>query len=882
VKDYQAEYERWLNNTNPTKEAEEIVRHALESDPSRPVQGRFGNSTVRFTSIKNCCTVDNESRTYELARSITHEHDDDVIRYTGQPPAIKVSYTTPEGKKKSYMQTADFFVLRFDSAGWEEVKPEKQLLMLAEKFPERWHKDEQGKWHFVPGEEYAAQYGLFYKVISSADLNQIYVRNMNWLADFYLSDHEVDRDVCEGIIDQVAKEPGIKLEKLLRLFKPSDIYRLIALGTIYVDLYVEPLPEPERVHVFVDQTFARAYASISRGITNAVAPAYFDIEVGNMVMWGGKSYVINNDGVDEVKLMNRQNKEAALPRKDFEQKIVNGEITGIKTASVDSCKSDALKVLEGASKNGLADANRIYEEIKPFLNGKSAKEALNPRTIRDYISRYNTAEFMLGCGYLGLITHKEKRGNRTPRLPLRSRELAEQVIDEFFEASKAPPRISAHGRLEDKCKTEKIPAPSYGMFCRMIRNRSLYMQILKRFGRRAAYLYEPRYFEVTQGMPVNGDMPFQVVHIDHTELDIEIVDSKTGRNLGRPWVTFMMDAFSRHVLAFHLTFDSPSSASVMAVIRECVRRFNRLPQFLVVDGGKEFRSIYFETLLARFQVTKITRPPAKPRFGAVLERIFGTMNTAFLYRLTANTQIMKNVRQVTKQNNPSNHAIWTLEKLHERLMQWAYEIYDTIDHPELCRSPREAFEVGMWQAGEDERLNRVIMYDEEFVNSTYLNTRQGAAKVQPRQGVKIKGTYYWHQSLNDPKIVGTKVEVRYDPSDIGHAYAFVNGIWLECFSRYYSKLHGKTEKEIRFASDEQRKRSGLVNRKYHHTPEQMVDFMKTLDEDEVELRRAKESRKVLNRANSETDVQQKDAPDDMGQDEPISQEDQEPEVYGGF
>jgi hypothetical protein len=43
-----------------------------------------------------------------------------------------------------------------------------------------------------------------------------------------------------------------------------------------------------------------------------------------------------------------------------------------------------------------------------------------------------------------------------------------------------------------------------------------------------------------------------------------------------------------------------------------------------MDGGKEFESIYFETLLARCEVTKKTRPPAKARFGSTCERIFGT------------------------------------------------------------------------------------------------------------------------------------------------------------------------------------------------------------------------------------------------------------------
>jgi len=37
----------------------------------------------------------------------------------------------------------------------------------------------------------------------------------------------------------------------------------------------------------------------------------------------------------------------------------------------------------------------------------------------------------------------------------------------------------------------------------------------------------------------------------------------------------------------------------------------------------------FETLLARYECAKKTRPPAQPRFGSVCERLFGTTNTQY-------------------------------------------------------------------------------------------------------------------------------------------------------------------------------------------------------------------------------------------------------------
>ncbi len=48
------------------------------------------------------------------------------------------------------------------------------------------------------------------------------------------------------------------------------------------------------------------------------------------------------------------------------------------------------------------------------------------------------------------------------------------------------------------------------------------------------------------------------------------------------------------ILAPYLTFDPPSYRSTMMVLRECVKKYARLPQIMVVDGGKEFHSTYFD------------------------------------------------------------------------------------------------------------------------------------------------------------------------------------------------------------------------------------------------------------------------------------------------
>jgi len=168
-------------------------------------------------------------------------------------------------------------------------------------------------------------------------------------------------------------------------------------------------------------------------------------------------------------------------------------------------------------------------------------------------------------------------------------------------------------------------------------------------------------------------MKSPVAHIDHTQADIELVCDKTGTKLGKPWVSIMFDAYSRRVLAIHLTFDPPSYRTCMILMRECVQRHWRLPSCLVTDNGKEFQSVCFDTLAAMFECTLKKRPPAKLRFGNVIERYFETLNSQFFNNLAGNIQIMNNVRQVTKSVNPTTHAIWTLKKLHKLLCSYAYK-----------------------------------------------------------------------------------------------------------------------------------------------------------------------------------------------------------------
>ena len=252
----------------------------------------------------------------------------------------------------------------------------------------------------------------------------------------------------------------------------------------------------------------------------------------------------------------------------------------------------------------------------------------------------------------------------------------------------------------------------------------------------------------------------------------------------------------------------------------------------MLDGGSEFDSIYFETLLARCEVTKKSRPPAKARFGSTCERIFGTANKQLLHNLQGNTQAAR-IRQVTTSVDPRNHAAWPLKELHSRLSEYAYEIYDTLDHPALGQSPREAFNAVMAQTGS--RSHRKIAYDQDFLILTLPSTRKGTAKITPGRGMKINHLYYWSEHFRNPTWETKQVRVRYDPFDVGTAYAFIDRQWVECHSEYYPVLHGHSEREVHLASEELRKRRQNHSGQFAITAKKLAEFLESVELEEAVL-----------------------------------------------
>lgn len=788
-----AEFARYCQTLSLSQSAIEQATLIRNSNPARRVQGRGNNVCARYPSHKMGRTIQAESRTVELvAIRCAYEFNSNVIEYWDQPCRLKLTYTAKSGKAVTVSHTPDFFVLYADKIGWEEWKPAAQMSQLADKMPARYQQHPDGHWICPPGEAAAAPYRFFYSVRTGAEFTPHYQRNVALLEDYLLpSNIQVDAVVRQQIIALVLAQPGITLAALSQQFDNDVLFTAIAHGDIFAHLHTVSLTNPQQVTLFASSHALSNNPPPSLAHTQVELAAR--LQVGTVLLWDERSWTVVNLGTERIaiQLADASNAVTELGWAEFTQLVGHQRIIlPTHTLSTDEIASR----IRHASPATLQRAVGRVKLVQAHLAGQPT--TCPSRTLRRYVRRYLTAQSLYGSGLLGLLDKQHLKGNRSPRLQPKALELLEAAIADDYETLKQKPMRHVYNAYAHQCHSQAVTPASYMTFTQHVKRRPRQQQVAKRQGKRAAYQQGAQQWWLSHGTPRHGDFPWQLCHIDHTQLNLEVVCATTTQSLGRPWLTLLQDAFSRRILAIVLTFDPPSYRTCMTLLITCVQRHQRLPQQIIVDNGADFRSHYFEALLAHYSVTKLERPSGKPRFGSLIERLFRTSETELIHNLRGNTQMMKEPRLVTKSINPKNLAVWTLPELHTLFCRWAFEIYDQMIHTTLGQSPRAAFVDGLNRFGQ--RPHRHIAYDDSFRILSLPSTPRGSAKIQPGRGVCIHYLYYWCDAFRQHH--NARVSVKYDPFDTGIAFAFVNGVWERCICEKYAVFQGRSEREMRLAA----------------------------------------------------------------------------------
>lgn len=754
-------FDIWCRNIGYDARTNTLIRRIRTSPPSRNVTGGRGNVHARLPSLKMGTTIQSESRTaekpgirifYEYDRLLETTVEARVLEFYDQPDPIALKYVSAKGRAITAWHTPDFFVIRENIAGWEEWKTEDELGLLAYKQPARYQKDETGRWRCPPGETYAAGFGLYYRLRSNAEVNWTLFSNLEFLHEYLVVGSELASTKYLRLLDQVRQQQGMTLDTLLHEQSADEVYLLIAQRQLYVNLQSERLVEPERVRVYTSRSAADAH----QHLTMTKSP-----------------YLDGQDSVTDAHLTHW----VAANEQDYA--VANARLRVLQAV-------DAGMTLEQAWQ---------LDEVRSVLG-----KAKDIRTVRRWRHEFRDAQLSEGSGYVGLLPHVQLRGNRERKLSDAAWEMLQDFIENHYETARQPSTASVWAIYCQACEREGITPASLTTFGKAVKQRPQEMQTRQRQGKRAAHQIQKQYWVLEPNTPKHGERIWHIVHLDHTLLDIQLRHAQTGQVLGRPWATFAVDAYSRRLLAVVLSLDDqPSYRTCMLVLREMVSRFGRLPQTLVVDNGKEFYGTYFQALLAHYGVEIAYRPPGQPRFGDVVERLFRTANTQFVYNLTGNTQLMRQVRLVTASHDPRHLALWTLETLYGTLREWAYEVYDQAVHVSLGQSPREVFEESLVRHGE--RMFQRLDYNAFILQALPAPAHGHLRKVQP-SGVKIEHIYYWNDLMYRPDILGTQVPVRYDPFNIGVAYAYLDKMWVRCTSEHYATFNNRTEQELQIVREE--------------------------------------------------------------------------------
>ena len=172
----ETDLEAWYQRLNFSKSARAVIDQVRSSDPARRVGGGRANVSGFYPSRKMGVTIQFESHRVELAAIYEMEHDPQTLEFYDQPQAIALDYSSANGRRQVVRHTPDFFVIRQDSAGWEEWKTEDELNRLAEHSPNRYRR-EADCWHCAPGENHANRLGLYYRLRSSKEIDWRFQRN---------------------------------------------------------------------------------------------------------------------------------------------------------------------------------------------------------------------------------------------------------------------------------------------------------------------------------------------------------------------------------------------------------------------------------------------------------------------------------------------------------------------------------------------------------------------------------------------------------------------------------------------------------------------------------------------------------------------------------
>jgi putative transposase len=195
-----------------------------------------------------------------------------------------------------------------------------------------------------------------------------------------------------------------------------------------------------------------------------------------------------------------------------------------------------------------------------------------------------------------------------------------------------------------ECPEMKAPPPSYSTFRRTLMARNQYEVTAARFGARAA----ERIFRSTNITTENFTFN-ECWEMDHTVLDLMVVDPKTKMARGRPRITVAVEYTTGSLMGFDIDFSGTSSQAVLNCLKHAISPKNYVeerypdvqgkwpchgvPMVIKLDNGIEFHSKSVRDACYELGIEMQFCPVAQAWYKGRVERFFRTLNESLLSTL---------------------------------------------------------------------------------------------------------------------------------------------------------------------------------------------------------------------------------------------------------
>ena len=378
-------------------------------------------------------------------------------------------------------------------------------------------------------------------------------------------------------------------------------------------------------------------------------------------------------------------------------------------------------------------------------------------------------------------------GKGKGRLPEPVERIIRELLQKRFLTKQKRSLAAFHREVAQACKTQKLPVPARNTVAQRIAGLHPAKIARSRGGQDAA-----RPLQGAGGIPPEVTMPLEQVQIDHTVIDLIVVDERDRQPIGRPYLTLAIDVFTRCVLGMVVTLEAPSAVSVGLCLAHaaCDKRpwleglnvemdwpMSGKPRLLYLDNAAEFKSEALRRGCEQHGIRLDYRPPGQPHYGGIVERIIGTA-----------MQMIHDELPGTTFSNPGQRGEYDSEKMAtltlrelERWLALAVGTYHGSVHNGLLQPPAARWAEAVERVGVPAVVTRPTAFLVDFLPVI--------RRTLTRTGFVIDHIHYYADALK-PWIARRErlpaFLIRRDPRDISR-------IWvLEPEGQHYLEIHYRT------------------------------------------------------------------------------------------